>query len=322
MLDTSATWVLNDPSESLGFILKDQGFDVWMANSRGNHYSGEPPSWHFSWDEHATLDIPATIKKVRDVTGSDKVGLVAHSQGAAASLEWLSTAVGSAGVPFVGLLAPVTHLKHQDSKLFGLMGSLHMDAVLKALPDGPFTFDSSTIHGMLGFICKTVPSLCHDFASALFGPTKYCNESQTSRYASHWPDRSSRTNMAHWIGNVRSGEFAHRDGSAVAVRVPEGTHVAVWAGTADYLVNHEDMADLVEGLRATGRLVFQKTDLDYSHMSFTWSYNANDLVYKDLVRLLKEELVDPPRPRRKRGREGALVGALPGDGEASSADLK
>lgn len=58
-----------DPGECLPFVLADLGYDVWLANSRGNKYSckhlkhspGHSAFWDFSMDEIAIYDIPAVI---------------------------------------------------------------------------------------------------------------------------------------------------------------------------------------------------------------------------------------------------------------------
>jgi lysosomal acid lipase/cholesteryl ester hydrolase len=39
ILQDGFSWVLSTPRQSLGFILADGGFDVWIANNRGTNSS-------------------------------------------------------------------------------------------------------------------------------------------------------------------------------------------------------------------------------------------------------------------------------------------
>ena len=99
LLDASSTWVINFPSQSLGFILVDKGFDVWLGNSRGNTYGlrhtkynkNEELFWNFSFDEIASYDIPAMVDYVLDKTNQSKLFYIGHSQGNLVTFARLST---------------------------------------------------------------------------------------------------------------------------------------------------------------------------------------------------------------------------------------
>lgn len=72
-----------------GYLLSDQGHDVWLGNARGNAYSREHLNltvkdlkyWDFSWDQMGKYDIPAAVDHVLKVTGRRQLYYVGHSMG-------------------------------------------------------------------------------------------------------------------------------------------------------------------------------------------------------------------------------------------------
>lgn len=95
VLDSSATWVITGPNDSLATQLNDLCYDVWLGNVRGNRHSRRHRTlnpdgrrrerrefWSFSWHEIGIYDLPAMIDYV--LTRNDdykKLFYVGHSQG-------------------------------------------------------------------------------------------------------------------------------------------------------------------------------------------------------------------------------------------------
>lgn len=92
LMSSSACWVQMGPSNGLAFLLYEQGFDVWMLNTRGNIYSKthkEPnikasAYWSFSFHEIGIYDLPNSIDQILSITKQQQVQYIGHSQGSTA----------------------------------------------------------------------------------------------------------------------------------------------------------------------------------------------------------------------------------------------
>lgn len=112
---------------TLPHVLLHSGYDVWLANRRGNKYSckhtvlstHDPKFWSFSLDEPACRDLPALIDFVREVTEFEKVSVIGFSQGAAETLAALSMVKGLEKKVNIGiLLAPTTKPRGKKFLIF------------------------------------------------------------------------------------------------------------------------------------------------------------------------------------------------------------
>ncbi|KAH7939952.1 hypothetical protein HPB52_019572 [Rhipicephalus sanguineus] len=89
LVGDSSNYVFDFPDQSLGFIMADKQYDVWIGNVRGNSYGKvhkklkvrSKAFWNFSFHEHAVLDLPAQIDYVLRATERQDIPYVAVSQG-------------------------------------------------------------------------------------------------------------------------------------------------------------------------------------------------------------------------------------------------
>lgn len=100
LFDSSDAFCINPPNQALAYVFADNGYDVWLPNSRGNYYSRQhhwknpdfplTGFWNFSWYEIGIYDQPATIDYVLQQTSSTKLHYLGHSQGGTSIIVLLS----------------------------------------------------------------------------------------------------------------------------------------------------------------------------------------------------------------------------------------
>ncbi|XP_056386053.1 lysosomal acid lipase/cholesteryl ester hydrolase-like isoform X3 [Hyla sarda] len=309
LLADGSNWVTDLANNSLGFILADAGYDVWMGNSRGNTWSRKHKTlsadmeefWTFSYDEMAKLDLPAVINFILQKTGQEQIYYIGHSQGttigfiAFSSLPQLAKRVKM----FFGL-APVATIKFSSSPLAKL--GIFPEFIIKDLfGKKEFLPQSEFIKYLATHFCtrEVIEEICGNVFFVLCGfNEKNLNMSRVNVYSAHCPSGTSVQNMIHWAQAVKTGELMAFDyglkGNILHYNqtTPPQYNVkdmkiptALWSGGNDWLADPKDMALL---LTQVGNLVYHKNIPDWEHLDFIWGLDAPERLYSELIQLLKK----------------------------------
>uniref|UniRef100_A0A670ZKI2 Partial AB-hydrolase lipase domain-containing protein n=1 Tax=Pseudonaja textilis TaxID=8673 RepID=A0A670ZKI2_PSETE len=299
-------WVANMPNQSLGFMLADAGYDVWIGNNRGTswsrkhqHLTIKQDQYHaYSFDEMARYDLPAMISFIVKKTRNSKIHLVGYSQGATQGLIALSS------VPYVAekikmfhALSPATIVKNSQTPIIKLL--FLPDAVLKGLLGRRDFFLRNEISREI--VIRTCSSiiynkLCSRIISFFGGYNeKNLNLSRMDVYMSYFPDSTSVQNILHWGQIYKTGQFRafdYGDGNKERYNQDEPPSynveritvpISIWYGENDLLVTPDDVKALINQLRS---VVYKDSLSDWNHVDFVWGLDASKRVYSPLIKLI------------------------------------
>uniref|UniRef100_A0A7N1A1T3 AB hydrolase-1 domain-containing protein n=1 Tax=Kalanchoe fedtschenkoi TaxID=63787 RepID=A0A7N1A1T3_KALFE len=295
------SWFLNSEEQSLGFLLADSGFDVWVGNVRGTRYSQRHVSlsvsdkefWNWSWEELALNDLAAMIDYVHAETGS-KVFVVGHSQGTIMSLAVFTQLEIVQMVAAAALLCPISYLEHVTAPLVLRMVAMHLDQMVMAMGIHQLNFRSEIAVELMDFVCDGHLE-CSNLLGGLTGKNCCFNDSRVDFYLEYEPHPSSSKNMNHLFQMIRKGTFAKYDYGRFKNlklygqsnppafdlnRIPDSLPLWTGYGGSDGLADLQDVKRTLRELPMEPERLFIQ---DYGHLDFVLSTRAKEEVFDKMI---------------------------------------
>jgi len=318
--DSSSTWVLAGADHGApGFRLAEQGYDVWIGNFRGNHYSREHESldadtdnefWEFSWDEMAKYDLPTQLNYVMEKTGKEKIYYIGHSMGTTTFLTMNSLDQSWAEkVELAVLLAPVAYVDHMESPIKWIAPFTDMiDWIIEHLGMGEFLPSNWLMDWLADFVCgdSQLEFICENIVFLLCGYDEgQMNKTMMSTIASHIPAGTSSFTILQYAQEVKHKRYSGFDwGSKEKNQAHHGTdepplynlkdvnaRVALFWGDNDWLAEERDVFKIVTQVQ---NLVqnYQIPWEGWNHFDFLYAIDVDKYQNEALISLLAMYPID------------------------------
>ncbi|XP_060097266.1 lysosomal acid lipase/cholesteryl ester hydrolase-like [Heteronotia binoei] len=302
------SWIANLPSNSLGFVLADAGYDVWILNSRGTTWSRrhqnlstyEEEFWNFSFHEMGMYDVPAAINFILQETERDGLCYIGHGQGGSLGL------IAFSAMPEI---AQKVKLFIALAPSYSLVNSKGLAYELFVMPENfrriiwgnkEYSLLSNTMKTFTAKACSyaVIDRLCLFSIFLSYGfNEKNLNVSQADSYLGIYPDFTSVKTVSHWGQIARSNKFKYfnygsKNKAVYNTTTPPFYRIedmtvptAVWSGGKDIAINKTDTELL---LHRMSHLVFYKNIPDWEHMDYIFGLDAPVRLYPDILALLQK----------------------------------
>jgi len=313
ILCSSADWVISNSNDSLGFILADAGYDVWLGNFRGNTYSRrhiilspeDHNFWKFSWDHMGSYDLPAMFDHILKTTKQESLFYVGHSLGTTAF--WVAMndhPEYNEKIRAMIALAPVAKEDNLRSPIRFFAPYISTFQWIQEMIGGDeFIPNTELVEWLASSFCKpedmTLP-ICENVVFVISGyDKKDLGPEMLGKILAHTPAGTSSRTVVQFAQAINTHKFCKYDYGAAGNLEQYGQedpplyHVdkvtppvaLIWCQN-DWL---SDPADVVEILALLPNVIssIRVEEEDWNHLDFLWGINAKTIIYDHVLEILE-----------------------------------
>uniref|UniRef100_A0A131YN79 Lysosomal acid lipase/cholesteryl ester hydrolase n=1 Tax=Rhipicephalus appendiculatus TaxID=34631 RepID=A0A131YN79_RHIAP len=320
LLSSSADYVVNLPDQSLGFILADNGFDVWLGNVRGTIYSSheylkkwQARYWDFSFDEMINFDLPDQIDFILKKTRQSSLLYVGWSQGSLIMFGLLASKPSyNKKVRLFNAIAPVAYLGHMTSEVSEMVPFADfLNGLLQMTLHGAFLEPSGPVFEQIkeeecgsskqGPACKAAFKLFNG------GFPVEMNKTRFPVYMYNNPAGSSVRNMYHFAQIIRDNRCQMFDWGPLKNMKIYGQKrppaydltkvtapVALYWSAGDVLARPTDVRHLEKSLPNLV-LSYKVPVRGFTHIDFVWSIKAKNHLYRMILYMMQRYSQEQPQ---------------------------
>ncbi|XP_054687783.1 lipase member M-like [Grus americana] len=283
VLDGS-NWVSNFPSTSLGFILADAGYDIWIGNSRGNSWSrrhlnlsvDQEEFWDFSFHEMAVYDLPAMVGFILRQTGQEKLFYIGHAQGNSLGFIAFSSMPQLAEkIKMFFVLGPAYALHTGKGPVLSLF--YLPDAIIKVIfgkKEGALLGQEQRAALARVCSCRLLGRFCADglFLAGGFNEKNLYTTAKTEEFKQFDYGEENKEKY-----NQTSPPFYRTEDMMVPT--------ALWSGGEDWVTSTEETQCLLPRIT---KLVCHEHFPDWNHWDHIWGLDAPQRMYRQIVALMEQ----------------------------------
>uniref|UniRef100_A0A8C6XAK9 Lipase n=1 Tax=Naja naja TaxID=35670 RepID=A0A8C6XAK9_NAJNA len=299
VLGDGSHWISNQPHNSFGFILADNGYDVWLGNSRGNIWSSNHMTlkpwqrefWSFSFHEMGYYDIPAVIKFILNKTKQQQLYYVGHSEGTTAGFIAFSSwpELAERIKVFFGM-GPIVTLTYATTPVLKIWLYPPLFQILMEFLDSCYNCQSFLVQLAVVSLCfsQSVRVKCNRGFSST---GKYV--SRMDMYLAHSPAGTSAQNILHWKQVFQAYDYGTKEKNMEKynqmtppvykiedIKIP----VVLWSGGNDLFADIKDVKALIARL---SNVIYHQHVPEWQHLDFIWGLDATEVMYMPIIEIMK-----------------------------------